>query len=764
MQITALRLPYRLFLILGLAFAGGCGSDDGGGGSSTVPATFQVRPGVEQVTVTGAPPRATLIINDGDRDLLGLITDDLGQATFAYVPSEFLIFDNSVTGIPISSGSTLKAGTYTIRNESTAPMEQSEPFDVLGRDDLPPVSLYESQVVGEGFGYIEVRDGLTLSVNVRFPAEAMWGPPPWPTLIEYSGYGPSNPESEEPGSAITRQLGFATVGVNMRGTGCSGGVFDVFNPAQQADGYDVVETIARQPWVLHGKPGMVGLSYSGISQLFVASTRPPHLAAITPLSVIEDPWRQQWPGGVYNSGFTRQWLAERDNQSGSGVGWVRRRIADGDTICEANQAIRTQNVEFEALGRALEMYPPDEDARRLSYLVRDIEVPVYLTGAWQDEQTGSLFANMLDDFTPGNTRKFILFNGRHPDGYSPAVITRWWEFLNFYVARRIPRLDPLLRQLVPIAFAEAFGVQGLGFEPDRFPDLTEYEEALAAYESEARVRVLFEVGAGHRVPGAPVRRFETSFDAWPPPGAEPRTWFLGAAGALTAEPPSGESVDRYQHDAAAGDVTYYSGSANDFLRPLINFTWPPLVDGYGLSYISEPLAEDVVVAGNGGYVNLWFASEVTDANVEVTLTEVRPDGVEYIVQSGVLRVAHRKINDELSDTFLADYTFAAEDFEPLTPGEFIETKVPFRPFAHAFRAGSRLRLIIDTPGRDSPLWAYENPNYGRDVFHSVKHGPEAVSFLLLPVVDGVEVPESPPACPSLRGQVCRPYVAPGSGG
>jgi predicted acyl esterase len=248
-------------------------------------------------------------------------------------------------------------------------MEDSEPFDVLGRDDLPPISLYESQVIDEGFNYIEVRDGVRLSINVRFPNQAMWGPPPWPTLIEYSGYGPSNPESQEPGSSITLQLGFATVGVNMRGTGCSGGVFDVFNPAQQADGYDVVETIARQPWVLHGKPGMVGLSYSGISQLFVASTRPPHLAAITPLSVIEDPWRQQWPGGVYNSGFTRQWLAERDNQSGSGVGWVRRRIENGDTICQSNQAIRSQNIEFEALGRALEMYPPDEDARRLSLLV-----------------------------------------------------------------------------------------------------------------------------------------------------------------------------------------------------------------------------------------------------------------------------------------------------------------------------------------------------------------------------------------------------------
>ena len=35
----------------------------------------------------------------------------------------------------------------------------------------------------------------------------------------------------------------------MRGTGCSGGAFDYFEPLQSLDGYDVIETVARQPWV-----------------------------------------------------------------------------------------------------------------------------------------------------------------------------------------------------------------------------------------------------------------------------------------------------------------------------------------------------------------------------------------------------------------------------------------------------------------------------------------------------------------------------------
>ena len=40
--------------------------------------------------------------------------------------------------------------------------------------------------------------------------------------------------------------GYAYVGVNMRGTGCSGGSFNFFEQIQSLDGYDAVETIAAR--------------------------------------------------------------------------------------------------------------------------------------------------------------------------------------------------------------------------------------------------------------------------------------------------------------------------------------------------------------------------------------------------------------------------------------------------------------------------------------------------------------------------------------
>ena len=56
---------------------------------------------------------------------------------------------------------------------------------------------------------------------------------------------------------------------------------------------------------------MMGVSYGGISQLFVGATRPPDLAAIAPLSVIDNTQTTLYPGGILNTGFALQWAEDR---------------------------------------------------------------------------------------------------------------------------------------------------------------------------------------------------------------------------------------------------------------------------------------------------------------------------------------------------------------------------------------------------------------------------------------------------------------------
>lgn len=758
---------------------GGCADTTDGDGIVTTPADFEVRAGVEIATVLGADAGVPLTLYSPEGEpLVTVVSDDLGQAHFAYVPTEHVVIESGdASSIPIIDGTTVLPGEgYVIRDDTADPVQESEPFDVLSVDDIPPISLYESQTLtgvhtavlgglspgqdaADGFQYIEMRDGTKLSVMVRFPDPNMYGEGPWPTVVEYSGYSTSKPSGPEPGSLIANLLGYATVGVNMRGTGCSGGVFDVFNPAQHSDGYDVIETVARQDWVKNGRVGMVGLSYSGIAQLYVAATRPPSLAAITPLSTIADAWEMQWPGGIYNSGFTRQWLEARDQQaSAGGMDWVTTQIESGDTQCEDNLDLRAQNIDFESFLHGMEFRPDSADGRSLPKLVPQIEVPVYHTGAFQDEQTGALFADMFDDYDSAPVTKMALYNGRHPDGYSPLVLTRWFEFLEFYVHGRVPRIEPIVRAAAGAEFSSAFGAAGLGFEDDRFLDFDDddYAGALAAYESEPQVRVLFENGAGHETPGAPLGRFEASYDAWPPPQATPTRWYLDAGGQL-ADAPGSAGADAYRFDPGAGSTTFFGPRGYELTAPLWDIDWTEFAEGDVLSYLTDPFESDTVIAGSG-YADLWIRSDVEDAAVQVTLTEVRPDGIETLVQSGWLRLGHRQL--EVPDnSYDVARSYKKADFLPMPTGEYVQVRVKIPAVAHAFRADSQLRVMISAPGRNHGLWEFEAPAYDSPPVFAIGHGGEQASMIMMPTVGGVPVKEGLPACPSLRGQPCREYRA-----
>ena len=83
----------------------------------------------------------------------------------------------------------------------------------------------------------------------------------------------------------------------------------------------------------------------------------------------------QWPGGIYNKGFTRQWVEERESQSqAGGSSWVDARIAAGDSICEENLKLSAHSVDFESFLRALQMRPVDADARDLRLLAQRMDM------------------------------------------------------------------------------------------------------------------------------------------------------------------------------------------------------------------------------------------------------------------------------------------------------------------------------------------------------------------------------------------------------
>jgi putative CocE/NonD family hydrolase len=194
---------------------------------------------------------------------------------------------------------------------------------VLGPDEHPSQDFYDSQDLTfdpEGVdptdGYMLTRDCTPLSYRVELPDGPM-PPGGYDVLVMYSGYTPGVRYGYEWVDAAFDPMtaaGYAVVGVNMRGTGCSGGAFDLMEQLALLDGYDVIETVAAQDWA--DDVAMYGGSWAGLSQFFVASTRPPSLAAIAPGVPVGDFYRDVvHPGGIENIGFAQIWARWQDSDN-----------------------------------------------------------------------------------------------------------------------------------------------------------------------------------------------------------------------------------------------------------------------------------------------------------------------------------------------------------------------------------------------------------------------------------------------------------------
>ncbi len=695
-------------------------------------AEFEVTGSVEQVYLVGAEPGTQLDLIDPDGAVV-----QTGEAD-----------DN---GTLIYRDVTAAAGYRVEAMNGTA----SPPFDVKTPSDVPTAGFYAAQEITNGYGYLETRDGTLLAYNAMLP-----GPPedgPYPTVVEYSGYDPANPDAPQPSSLIATVLGYAVVGVNMRGTGCSGGTFQFFETLQTTDGYDAIEAIAAQPWVLDNEVGMVGLSYPGISQLFVAWRQPPSLISIAPLSVISDTGRGTLrPGGILNNGFAVSWSEDRRRDAMvGGQGWSQRRLDEGDQVCIDNMLLRGQTPDILEVIDENEFYVPAvADPVSPDTFAHEIQVPTYLAGAWQDEQTGGYFANMIDKFTGTDQARFTMVNGAHTDQFGPEVFSRWMEFIDLYVGKKIPARGGTVGLILDVLQNDIFRVDALPIPAERYEGVTSYEEALAQWEAEPPVRVLFDNGAGDpAAPGAPYPSFEAEFSAWPVPEMEPTAWYFGPDDTLTAgEPTSPDGADSYLYDTSLSQKrTLESGSPWEALPP---YQWVHREDGTFLSYTSGRLDEDTVMAGSGS-IDLWLTSDASDTDVQVTLTEVRPDGVEYFIQSGWLRASRRRLDEAVSTDIRPVATHLEEDAEDLPAGEPSLVRVELFPFAHAFREGSQIRLYVETPGGTRPEWRWQTLEFDGDVINTVERSATRASRVVLPVIPGIEIPTDFPPCPTLRGQPCR---------
>ena len=213
---------------------------------------------VEQVYATGLPPAAEVaLLGSGGQTVATRSATSRGGVLFREVAPG--------TGYRVRTTSDgLTSGPITVR--STAPVPWNP-------------GVYDQPVPSSGYSYLTTRDGTKLAIDVHLPTSpAGLGVPGLPRahaslsdadrvlgLRVRRSCGPA--ERHPP---VANLMGFAVVDVNMRGTGCSGGPSTSSSRSRRSTATTSSRRSPASRGWRNGKVGMMGISYGGISQLFVA--------------------------------------------------------------------------------------------------------------------------------------------------------------------------------------------------------------------------------------------------------------------------------------------------------------------------------------------------------------------------------------------------------------------------------------------------------------------------------------------------------------
>ena len=679
---------------------------------------------------------------------------------------------------------------------------RSGPLRVYTNRPAPVSTRTYRQKIHGGYQYLTTRDGTKLAIDVHLPkptlASALLGgsgvpenasvvnvTKPYPTVIEYAGYGYANPSGPVNGIAqLANLLGFAVVDVSMRGTGCSGGAYDYFEPNQGLDGYDVVQTIAHQPWVLDHKVGMLGISYGGISQLFTAEDNPPALEAIAPLSPIDSTITTLYPGGDLNTGFGYSWAMERvadarPFSTTADQSYALARIRAGDQTCRSDQTMHGEANNLLHKINANRYYTPQTaDPIDPITFVHKIRTPTFLVCQFTDEQVGGHCPDLAEHFTATDKKWFTFTNGTHVDSLDPETLSRMVDFYELYVAHRKPILNVNLSpgKSTQIGISQAWSLVGgplldiaMGIKNASLNDVpvdpvqTEptFATAMARFNQTPSVTVGFDSGAdANNAPGIPLPAFTATASKFPFPGTQAQSWSFAPGGRLTPAAGAASGTDSFTYRAKQGTAIDYHGKntgAGGLWNALPTYDWVSPKPGDAASFVTNPLTSDTVVVG-AGTASFWVKSTKPAVDLQATVTEVRPDGKEVYVQNGYLRGDESKLTPT-STSLQASQTLKKSDLIGLRPNKWTHITIPLYYEGHAYRAGSRIRVIIGSIGGNQPIWSFSQATANGNARVTIGYSKKMDSRLTLPVVPSVKVPTPLPAnCNALRGEPCRSYA------
>jgi hypothetical protein len=253
--------------------------------------------------------------------------------------------------------------------------------------------------------------------------------------------------------------------------------------------------------------------------------------------------------------------------------------------------------------------------------------------------------------------------------------------------------------------------------------------------------------AGNNVPS-----WITSFKSYASIPVRPLPLYFRSGGQLSLTKPTNRALSSKRY-AYPGPTL---GSENGIVFGQHGLLWkgeePP---GAALSYTTPPLSSDTEFFGSGS-ANIYLSSTASDTDLQITLTEVRPDGEEVYIDRGWLRASHRALDSAHSTTLAPQHVDTQASTRSLTSGKRTLLRVQLDPFDYVFRKGSSLRLWIDAPTGETGGWSLQfNPTPAINRIFADAKDPSA---LVLGHLQRGHAGATLPGCDTVLNQPCRRSV------
>jgi putative CocE/NonD family hydrolase len=215
-------------------------------------------------------------------------------------------------------------------------------------------------------------------------------------------------------------------------------------------------------------------------------------------------------------------------------------------------------------------------------------------------------------------------------------------------------------------------------------------------------------------------------ERWPLPGAMPRRYYLTGAGGLSLEGPGG-APRSYRYDPRRPVPTLGGRNMLIDAGPRDQRPAQALPD-YGLIYRSEPLTDDLTIAGEVR-VSLSVQSDCRDTDFVAKLIALEPDGRATLLMDGVVRAMYR------------DASVSSPQY--LEPDRIYRLTINLAHIHHTIRAGSRIEVDVTSsnfPRRarntnsGNPVLANDSQADIRVATNVIHHAAATPSFVELPIL------------------------------